>query len=205
MKLYSSLTSPYARKIRVLVRELGLVDEVEEVLADPFRPDEKLLAANPLSKLPVLVLADGTSLPDSKLIAGYLQAKSRRRIAALPRGRARWQVLRRAYLADGIIDAAVSSVLEKRRPESIVYTNWLDRQAAAIQRALTVLETEAGDLLPGEERPGMAEITVAVALGYLNFRLPYLHWEATHPALDAWFRAFAKRASMRETQPPEGG
>lgn len=203
MKLYSSLTSPYARKIRVLVRELGLADDVEEIPVDPFKPSADFLVTNPLSKLPVLETAAGDTLPDSKLIADYLQSHSRRKIARLPRGRERWATLRRAYLAEGILDAAVATVLEKRRPESIVYTGWLDRQADAIRRTLTALESEAQALLPPEQRPGMPEIGIGVALGYLNFRLPYLDWVPEHPQLDAWFRGFAQRPSMRETQPPD--
>ncbi len=204
MKLYSSLTSPYARKIRVLVRELGLADRIDEQIVDPFHPPDEFLRVNPLSRIPALLTDRQLPLTDSKLIADYLQALAPRRITPPPRGQQRWHRLALRYLADGMIDSAVTTVLEKRRPESIIYTAWLDRQAEAIRRGLQQMEAQAGELRPGPERPSMLEITVGVMLGYLNFRLPYLDWKAEHPALADWFGGFAQRAAMRETQPPAG-
>ena len=200
MKLFCSKTSPYARKVRVAIEELELSDLVDEVITDPFEPTPEFLIANPLSKLPALVNERGDAMPDSQLILEYLTSRYPG-LAPLPRGSKRWETLRRTKLADGVIDAAVASVLEKRRPEGIHYTPWLDRQAAAISRALHALTTEVSFL--SAEKPGVCEITCGVALSYLDFRLPYLHWRNHHPALVAWLEVFAQRPSMQKTAPPK--
>ncbi|HEY0974321.1 MAG TPA: glutathione S-transferase family protein [Solimonas sp.] len=199
MQLYCSKTSPFSRKVRVVAEELGLTDLIEEIAADPFDPPTVLLAANPLSRIPTLVTEKGEALPDSSLIIEYLQTRGRG-LTALPRGSKRWATLRREMLAQGIIEAAVATVLERRRPESIVYNVFLDRQAAAIRRSVEVLNLEAGAL--DADAPGLVEVTTGVALAYLDFRLPYLDWRTGHDALSEWFVRFAQRPSMQKTAPP---
>jgi glutathione S-transferase len=199
MRLFCSKTSPYARKVRVAVEELGLADQVDEAHIDPFAPPPDFLAANPLSKIPTLVTERGEALPDSRLILDYLMTR-KPGLAALGRGAKRWEVLRRAQIADGIIDAAVAVRMEKRRPESIHYIPFLDRQTAVIHRALDVLNAEAG--LLALQSPGLCEISCGVALGYLDFRLPYLEWRRNRDPLAHWYTVFAQRPSMQKTQPP---
>lgn len=201
MKLFISKTSPYARKVRVAIEELGLGEQVEEIVADPFNPPPELLAANPLSKVPTLVTDRGEAVPDSQLILDYLTHR-KSGLAPLPRGAKRWETLRRMQVADGVIDAAVSIVLEKRRPESIHYIPFLDRQTANIRRALDALDAEAG--LLALQTPGLCEITCGAALGYLDFRLPYLEWRKARDALANWYTVFAQRPSMQKTAPPPG-
>jgi glutathione S-transferase len=198
MKLYCSLTSPYARKVRIVIDELGLADQVEEIITDPFSPPPELLTANPLSRIPTLISDRGEPLPDSRLIIDYLQARCRP-LAPLPRGSQRWAALRRLQLAEGITDAAVATVLEKRRPEGIIYTAFLDRQAQRIRRAIEALNAEAASL--SLRTVGLVEITTGVALGYLDFRLPYLEWHRGHEALVQWYESFQHRPSMKKTQP----
>jgi len=199
MKLYTSATSPFARKVRMVVIELGLVDLVEEVATDAFNASEDFLSANPLSKVPTLVTDRGESLPDSSLIVEYLLTRGRG-LAALPRGKARWAGLRRAQLADGIMVAATSAIFERRRPEPYVYPAFIDRQIAAINRALDALEAEAGDLR-SEDGVGIVEITVAAALGYLDLRHQPLAWRTGRQRLSAWYAQFAQRPSMLATAP----
>lgn len=199
MKLFCTKTSPYARKVRIAVEELGLSDQVEEVAADPFNPPPELLAANPLSKVPTLVTDKNEALLDSPLILEYLTHR-KAGLATLSRGAKRWEVLRRTQLADGVIDAAVGIVMEKRRPESIHYIPFLDRQTAAIRRSLDQLNREAG--LLALQTPGVCEITCGAALGYLDFRLPYLEWRKERDALANWYTVFAQRPSMQKTAPP---
>jgi glutathione S-transferase len=201
MKLYCSKTSPYARKVRIAVEELGLGEQVEEIIADPFNPPPELLAANPLSKIPTLVTDRGESLPDSQVILDYLTHR-KTGLATLSRGAKRWEVLRRTQIADGVIDAAVAIVMEKRRPESIHYIPFLDRQIATIRRALDTLNADAG--LLALQTPSVCEITVGAALGYLDFRLPYLEWRKERDALSNWYTVFAQRPSMQKTAPPPG-
>jgi glutathione S-transferase len=201
MKLYFSKTSPYARKVRIAIEELGLGEQVEEIVADPFNPPPELLVANPLSRVPTLVTDRGEALPDSQLILDYLTHR-KTGLATLTRGAKRWETLRRMQIADGIIDAAVGIVVEKRRPESIHYIPFLDRQTATIRRALDVLNADAG--LLALQTPGLCEITCGAALGYLDFRLPYLEWRKEREALANWYTVFAQRASMQKTAPPPG-
>jgi glutathione S-transferase len=201
IKLYCSLTSPYARKVRVVIHELDLAGEVEEIVTDPFNPTPEFLAVNPLARVPALLDDDGEALPDSRLIIDYLVHRRRGQLPSPPvRGRARWQWLRRSQLADGLIDAAVAIVLERRRPEPIIYPPFLDRQAAVIRRTLAELESQADAF--DAEVPGIPEITLGVALCYLDFRLPYIEWRGTHPELVAWLSRFELRPSMQQTHPP---
>jgi glutathione S-transferase len=199
MKLFCSHTSPYARKVRVAIHELGLHEQVEEALVDPFSPPPDLLAANPLSKIPTLITDRGEALPDSRLILDYL-AHRKTGLASISRGARRWEILRRTQIADGIIDAAVAIRMEKRRPESIHYIPFLDRQTAVINRSLDTLNADAGHL--ALQTPGLCEITAGSALGYLDFRLPYLEWRKNRDGLAHWYTVFAQRPSMQKTQPP---
>jgi glutathione S-transferase len=199
MKLYCSPTSPYARKVRVVAAELGLTDLIEELNVDPHSSPAELLAVSPLSKIPVLVTERGETLPDSSLIIEYLLTRGRG-VTGLPRGSKRWSALRCEKIANGIIDAAVATVMEKKRPESIVYTAYLDRQAALIARSLEQLNNETSGFEP--EAPSVVEISVGVALGYLDLRMPYLEWRKSHEALANWYTGFAQRASMVRSQPP---
>ncbi len=199
MKLYTSAASPFARKVRVVIRELGLVDLVEEVPTDAFNASEEFLAANPLSKIPTLVTDKGEALPDSALIVEYLFTRGRG-LAALPRGKARWAALRRAQLADGIMIASTAVIFERRRPETYVYANFIDRQIAAINRALDALEAEASEL-HDEEGIGIVEITVGCALGYLDLRHADLSWRSGRQRLSSWYGQFAQRPSMLKTAP----
>jgi glutathione S-transferase len=199
LKLFCSYTSPYARKVRVALHELGLADQVEEAIVDPFNPPPDFLAANPLSKIPTLVTERGEALPDSRLILDYL-AQKKTGLASLSRGGKRWEVLRRTQIADGVMDAAVSIRMEKRRPESIHYIPFLDRQTAVINRSLDTLNADAG--LLALQTPGLCEISCGVALGYLDFRLPYVEWRKSREALATWYTVFSQRPSMQKTQPP---
>lgn len=199
MKLYCTAVSPYSRKVRVIAHELGLNDLIEEIQCDPFAPPPELLAANPLARVPTLVTERGEAMPDSTLIAEYLHTRGRG-LTSLPRGSRRWQALRRGEIAEGIMDAAVATVFERRRPEGIRYVPFLDRQADVIRRAVAVLDLEASELLP--EVPGLVEISVGVALAYLDLRLPYLEWRKGHDPLERWFNGFSQRPSMIATQPP---
>jgi len=201
MKLYLSLTSPYARKVRMVARELGLADLVHESVVDPWNPAADFLAANPLSKVPTLVTEKGEALPDSRLIIEYLMSRGRG-LVTLPRGAQRWALLRRQQLAEGIIDAAVAMRLEKAmRPPEFMFQGWLDRQAAAINRSLDALDLDAGELLH-EGAVRTVEIAAGAALGYLDFRNPQLEWRHGRERLASWYFSFAQRPSMQATQPP---
>lgn len=199
MKLYTSPASPFARKVRMVIHELGLVDLVEEVATDAFNAGPDFLSANPLSRVPTLVTDKGESLPDSSLIVEYLLTRGRG-LAALPRGKARWAALRRAQLADGIMGASTAIIFEQRRPPQYLFQDFVDRQTAVIDRALDALEAEARELRE-EDGIGIVEITVGAALGYLDLRHPQMSWRTDRQRLSAWYAQFAQRPSMLATAP----
>ncbi|MES2683960.1 MAG: glutathione S-transferase N-terminal domain-containing protein [Pseudomonadota bacterium] len=198
MKLFSSKTSPFARKVRVTILELGLEGLVEEIFTDWSANEAAFLAVNPLGQIPALTTEKGENLPGSDLIIEYLQTRGGT-LTSLPRGSARWAKLKRANLADGLQEAAVSILLESRRPASEQSPAWIARKQAAIERSLDALEAEAGELLT--ELPSVVEIGVGCALGYLDFRFTTLNWRSSRPALAAWYALFAERPSMLGTAP----
>lgn len=197
MQLIYAKPSPYSRKARVTVLEKDLADRVEEIVVSPLEDPAALLEANPLGKVPALRLDDGRCLYDSWVICEYLDSLAPTP-RLIPHGAARFDVLRRAALADGVLDAAVTARMELLRPEAIRWAPWTDRQQRAIRRGLVVMEKDVA-ALGGEVT--LAHIEFAVALGYLDFRLPELAWRDAHPALAAWQDAFRQRPSMQATVP----
>ena len=199
MKLHYNPASPYVRKVLVAARELGLVDRIETVPAvlSPVAPSAAVNAANPVGKIPALVLEDGTALFDSRVIVEFLDALGGNRLIP-PAGPARWVALRRAAEADGMLDALILVRYERMlRPPEKQFDAWVDGQMAKALRTLDALEAEAGEL--GES--GLAEIGVGCALGYLDFRFGDLGWRDSHPGLARFHARFAARPSMQATQP----
>lgn len=198
MKLFFANTSPYARKVRIAVRELNLLDQVAEVFQNPFEDSPALLASNPLKKVPCLLTDAGEPVFDSPVICAYLAS----RVHApelYPEGAARWRVLTAEALADGVLDAAFAIVMERRRPEEQRSDTWLTRWRAAIERGLSAIDAEAA---PVAGPVNAAQIALGAALGYMDFRLPDIGWREGRPALAAWYESFAQRPAMRETEPP---
>jgi len=199
MKLYYSPASPYVRKVRALAIETGLMGEIEiaKVTITPTGPDANLCADNPIGKIPTLVRDDGSALYDSRVICEYLDSLHRGARMFPENGEARWTAVRRQALADGILDAAVNTRYETfLRPEELRWTDWVDNQMAKIRRGLDMLETESM-----HDGVDIGTISVACALGYLDFRYPDEGWRDPRPRLAAWFEKFAARASMSETRP----
>ena len=160
MKLRYSPTSPYVRKVAVTIHELGLDDKVERVMTAPWDAATDLGRTNPLGKVPALIADDGTVLYDSPVICEYLDSLVGSRLVP-PGGPDRWTALRRQALADGLIDAAVSCVLEGRRPAERRSTEWVTRQRAA--RPLDRREWRRGD--DASARPRSRRRPVAAGRG----------------------------------------
>ncbi len=201
MKLRYSPTSPFVRKVLVLAHEVGVAERLEIVPTDAWSETTDLVAQNPLSKVPTLVLDDGAVLFDSPVICEYLDglhAGARR----LPRsGVEHWTVLRLQALADGMMESAVAVFVERvRRPEEKRWEAGVAREQATLGRALEHLERSVAELV--SEPPHLGAIAAACALGYLDLRGAVADWRAGHPALAAWYEAFASRPSMRATAPP---
>ena len=196
MKLYFSKASPYARKIRVLLQEKQAGDRVIVEMIDPWTDPAALHQAIPSGKVPALVTDEGWSLGESWAIADYLdEVLPGPRLLPLA-GPERWQALRLAAIAQGMLDAAFTKVMEGRRPEGERSPGWIARQQAALDRSLALLATE-----PVPARFDMGALSLACALDYLLFRLPDLAWKERVPAWADWFAGVDQRSSMRTTDP----
>ncbi len=200
MKLYHSSTSPYVRKVMVLIAEAGVPGiATVAVSGTPVDPDLRLAESNPLGKVPALDRPDGPTLYDSRVICRFLDAQAG--AGLYPPAPRLWDTLTVEATADGILDAAVLMVYETRvRPEANRYAPWVEGQWAKVDRALDVLETRWIDHLSGPLDIG--QIATGCALGYLDFRLGSRNWRKTRPKLAEWEAQFAKRASMQATLPP---
>jgi glutathione S-transferase len=196
MKLRYAPTSPYVRKVVVTLAELGLDDRVERIDTLVWAPDTDIGATNPLGKVPALITDDGVVLYDSPVICEYLNDLAGGSI--YPAGAARWPALRLQALGDGILDAAILRLLEGRRPAELKSEDWMARQKRAIDRALDVLEGEAGGW---SEALTIAQVTAGCACGYLDFRFGDEDWRPGRPALEAWYAGFAARPSMQGSIP----
>ena len=200
MQLIYAAASPFARKVRVLAAETGLLDRIEllDTAVLPTTLNERVNALNPLGKIPVLLTDDDQVLYDSRVICEYLDTLHAG-AKLLPSGAARWQVLRLAALADGLMDAALLARYERAvRPAELQWAAWLDGQLGKVQRSLTELECQVERL---QGPLDLGQIGVACALGYLDFRFADLDWRAAHPGLAAFQQTFAQRASMLASAP----
>jgi glutathione S-transferase len=201
MKLHYSPTSPYVRKVRIVLSETGLRDRVEiaPVASTPLAENPAITAANPLGRIPCLERTDGPSLYDSRVICRYLDSLHGGR-KLYPEGPAQWSCLTLEALADGVLDSAVSATYEARlRPEGARFQPWIDAQRGKIARALDALEREWIAHLKGPLDIGA--IGVAVALGYVDLRLDVMGWRSTRPQLAAWHANVAQRDSYRDSAP----
>jgi len=201
MKLFASLTSPYARKIRILLAEKRLPFEL--VVDSPWEANTLVPDVNPLGKVPALITDDGEVFFDSPVIAGYLETLDASP-AMLPEDRlAAVRVRQIEALADGVIDAAVATVLEARRPEAQRSETEVARQIDKIERSLAELERRAdGRQWLHGDGISLGDVAVGVALGYLDLRRPELDWRARNPRLAALAERLFARASFVDTKPP---
>ncbi|OLF51614.1 glutathione S-transferase family protein [Pseudomonas chlororaphis] len=203
LTLFHNPASPYVRKVMVLLHETGQLDHValQGCQPTPVNPDAALNQGNALGKVPALRLADGNVLYDSRVILEYLDQQHAGRPLIPREGPARWRRLTLAALADGIMDASVliRYELALRAPEKH-WEQWLDGQREKIRRALAVLEADALTELAGPF--DVAALSVACALGYLDFRHPDLRWRDAQPRLATWYAEASQRPSMLATQPP---
>lgn len=201
MKLLASLTSPYARKVRIALAEKKI--DYDLIEASPWENANEIAQCNPLGKIPVLVLEDGTALFDSRVIVEYLDAVSPvSRLIPEP-SRQRIAVKRWEALADGICDAAMLIAHERRRPARQQSRKQVAHQQEKIVRAVDALAREL------EERPwcngegySLADIATGCALGYLDLRHAEIEWRERHPNLARLAERLAARPSFADTAPP---
>ena len=199
MKLLAAGPSPFVRKVRLTASLKGLAGQLDVIQLDDPQID-RLKARNPLGKIPVLLCDDGATLFDSHVICEYLDSQAAAPVLFPGDGPARWDMLTRAALADGILEAGVLIVYETRyRPEDKYVESWVAMQQAKIDAALGQLEA-APPAWSGN--PDYGHITVAVALGYLDFRQEG-RWRAANPNMVQWLEAFRQAVpGFDETAPP---
>ncbi|MCA8879588.1 MAG: glutathione S-transferase [Rhodobacteraceae bacterium] len=200
MRLFFSATSPYVRKVMLVLHETGQIGEVELVSASgtPLDSSKMPLAQNPLGKVPVLERPDGPALYDSRVICQYL---SHRAGAALyPAPPALWSTLTLEATGDGILDAALAMVYEHRlRPPDRQIADLVEGYWAKIERAIDALESRWMGHLSGRLDAG--QIAVGAALGYLDLRHDARNWRGRAAALADWYARFSARPSMQATLP----
>jgi glutathione S-transferase len=201
MKLMFAPASPFARKVRVLIIELGLQDSVTLVDAGAVSPvsnNGDLNSVNPLGMLPALKLDNGDSLSDSPLICEYLNDLADGPFFPSDANR-RFRTLGLQALADGMLDLLVALRYETAfRPEQLRWQTWIDFQNEKVQRGLDKLESICNQFEP---TPLIGEITVACVLGYLDFRFADLNWRTGRPALTDWFEQIMLLESLANTRP----
>ena len=200
LKLIASKTSPYARKVRVALAEKKIEYQMVESSGAPA--DNPLHAWNPLGKLPVLILDDGTHLFDSRVIVEYIDLVSPvSRLIPEP-ARQRIAVKKWEALADGICDATALIVNERRRPANQQSGEWIARQRRKIDEGTAELARELGDRAwCYGENCSLADIATGCALGYLDLRYAELDWRDLYPNLARLADKLGKRASFADTVP----
>ena len=203
MKLIGSLTSPYVRKVRIVMAEKKL--DFQLLLEDPWAADE-VLKSNPLGKVPCLVMEGGEAVFDSRVIVEYLDTLSPVGKLIPPSGRERVEVRTWEALADGVLDAAVGARMEQvwpGRTELQRSPAWVARQMSRVDSALAAMAKGLGDkpFCMGIHLT-LADIAVGCALGYLDFRFPAVAWREQHANLARLAEKLALRQSFADTRPP---
>jgi glutathione S-transferase len=200
LRLIASKTSPYARKVRIALAEKKIECEMLEMSA--WEGDNPVHAYSPLGKLPVLVLDDGTSLFDSRVIVEYLDLVSP--VSRLIPEPARQRILVRRWeaLADGVCDATALVTVERRRPANLQSEEWIARQQRKVAAGIHEMARELG------ERPwcngeaySLGDIATGCALGYIDLRYPELDWRGEYDNLARFFDKLSRRPSFADTRP----
>lgn len=201
MRLFSAPASPFGRKVKITARVKGLADGITLEHADTRTANPVLAAANPLSKIPVLVLDDGTQLYDSRVICEYLDSLVSMPVLFPASGMPRFQCLTQAALADGIMEAALLMVYEQRfRPVEKWVPEWIARQQAKVDAGLAALEAAPP---VWAAHPDYSHIALACALGYLDLRFNRV-WRSGHPNLTVWLAKFSAAVPAFDETVPVG-
>ena len=202
MKLIGTHTSPYVRKVRVVLAEKKM--DYDFVVESPRAPGSTLLDINPLGRVPTLVLDDDTPLFDSSVIVEYIDSITPNNKLFPAPNRERTEVKRWEALADGLLDAAVAARMESQRPATEQSPAFIRRQREKIKRSLIFMAREL------DERPccmgtpmTLADIAVGTALGYLLFRFPDIEWGQVYPNLARLYDKLSQRPSFQDTVPQE--
>ena len=195
-RLFGSPTSPFVRKVRVLLLEAGLGEKVRFEAIDPRDTTTELRAHNPLGKVPTLLCKEG-GLFDSGVICDWICDRNPEAGHLLP-GARRWRILTTQALADGLLDAGLLVRQEELRGPPARSEAWIVQQTARMRAAIAHLDEDAAWR---DEDVDLGQVAVACALEWVNFRLPHMGWEAMHPRLSGWLNEIASRPSLAATKP----
>ncbi|QBM30526.1 glutathione S-transferase N-terminal domain-containing protein [Hydrogenophaga pseudoflava] len=203
MKLIGAVTSPYVRKVRVVMAEKKL--DYQFIQEDVWSADTSIATSNPLGKVPCLIMEGGEAVFDSRVIVEYLDTLSPVGKLIPPSGRERAEVRTWEALADGVMDAAILARLESTwagRSEEQRCQAWIDRQMAKVDASLVAMARGLGDKpFCSGIHLSLSDLAVGCALGYLSFRFPQLEWRTTHPNLARLADKLALRQSFADTRP----
>lgn len=205
MKLFAGPASPFVRKVRIVIHELGLEDQIDIIMTKPAERAEILSPLNPLVKIPVLLTADEESVYDSSVICEYLAALNPH--VALYDLRDRqgeiipaWRISKLTALGDGVSEAAVNIGAEHRRDHAQQSAAYIERQRTKIAQGIAAFELEIADIGTQVTMPAIA---VACALGQVDFLEIDKTWRDRHPAVADWHQWFANRPSYEQTSPQQ--
>lgn len=200
MKLITSLTSPYGRKVRVVLAEKKIPCNIQ--VENPWTADSVVREYNPLGKVPVLVLEDGVSMFDSRVIVEYLDNASPVAHLIPNEQKSRMVVRGVEALADGVTDAAVALHLERKRAPEQQSADWIALQEKTLVSGFDALSDALGEK-PWYLGNGMtlADVACGCTLGYLDLRFPELDWRAAHPNLEKLYDKLMTRASFKDSFP----
>jgi len=203
MKLIGSNTSPYVRKVRVVMAEKKLDYTFE--LDNVWAAETQVHLSNPLGKVPCLVMEDGSALYDSRVIAEYLDTLTPVCKLLPPNGRDRADVKVWEALADGVLDAAILVRLEKTlRPPEQQSPQWIARQLGKVHAGLAVMSEKLGEqAFCNAKSYTLADVAVGCTLGWLSFRFPEIGWRGDYPNLAKLLDKLGERASFKDTAPFE--
>lgn len=200
MKLIGSNTSPFVRKVRVVLAEKKI--EYDYELENPAAADTKVPAVNPLGKIPVLILDDETPLFDSRVIVEYIDNVTPNNKLLPGPNRERAEVKRWEALADGVLDAAVSIIYETRRPKNEQSPAWIERQQGKVARSLEFMSAQLGENAHCMGTHfSLADVAVGTALGYLSFRFADIAWQEQYPNLARLYEKLMQRPSFADSAP----
>jgi glutathione S-transferase len=201
MKLIGANSSPFVRKVRIVLAEKKI--DATYVLEDVWAAQSTIQDSNPLGKVPTLIMEDGGAVFDSRVIVEYLDSISPVHRLIPQSGRARLEVKTWEALADGLLDAAVLARLEvSQRSETERSAAWLARQMNKIDASLKAMAHGLGDKeWASDGKYSLSDIAVGCALGYLDFRFTQVDWRSAHPNLDAYATRLFKRQTFIDTAP----
>jgi glutathione S-transferase len=201
IRLIGSLSSPYVRKVRVVMAEKRIEYQLE--LENVWAEDTRIHEVNPLGKVPCLIMEDGGALFDSRVIVEYLDTMTPVSRLIPANGRERAEVRTWEALGDGVVDAAILARLEQtQRPPELQSSRWLDRQMGKVHSGVKAMSHGLGDKpWCNGHAYTLADIAVGCALGYLDFRFGQIDWRGLYPNLARHYEKVAARPSFADTRP----